>query len=380
MNPVIAIGELCQRLKINQQVYDSNLLRDTLSWGIKAKEMPSTKQSYECLIKTNPDSLGTTYTTNNLSEKKYDLKIIVPAYNVEDYIEECLDSIINQKTDYTYLIEVINDGSKDATEKILEKYHKYPNLNIIKQQNKGLSGARNTALKSLCSTYILFLDSDDYLEKGAIQNLLSKAFLTDSDIVEGGYKQFKNNGEIIHQVIHKDSFGEEARNQLYGYPWGKLFKSELFQNLCFPEGYWFEDTIMHYILHSKSQKIATIPNNVYNYRHNLSGITATSKKNKKAIDSFWITKKILGDLSLHGLEINQLISSITLQQFVMNFRRTKRLSFDIQKSIFIQTCELIDIYFLTTFKFEDQMLADLFMALKERDFKKYYVICSLYKN
>lgn len=380
MNLVIVIGELCQRLKINQQVYDSNLLKGMLNLGIRANEMPTIKQSYECLIQNNPDSLGTTYTENQLQEERYDLKIIVPAYNVEDYIEECLNSIIDQETNFTYLIEVVNDGSQDSTEQILEKYRKYPNLNIIKQSNKGLSGARNTSLRDLSSKYVLFLDSDDYLEKGAIQNLLSKAVLTDSDIVEGGYKQFKNNGEIVHQVVHKDSFGEDAKKQLYGYPWGKLFKSELFQNLCFPEGYWFEDTIMHYILHQKSKKIATISNNVYNYRYNLSGITATSKKNNKAIDSFLITKQILSDMPLHGIEISQLIFSITLQQFVMNFRRTKRLSIDIQKSLFIQTCELVDVYFSHPFKIEDQMLTDLFIALKERDFKKYYLICSLYKN
>lgn len=380
MNPVIVIGELFQRLKINQQVYSSRLLKNILNLGIRADEIPSVKQSYDCLMKNTPDSLGTIYTENQLLEEKYDLKIIISAYNAEDYIEECLNSVINQETAFTYLIEVINDGSQDSTENILEGYRKYPNLNIIKQDNKGFSGARNTALKNLCSKYILFLDSDDYLEEGAIQNLLSKAFLTDSDIVEGGYKQFKNNGKVIRRIIRKESAGEEARKQLYGYPWGKAYKSELFQNLCFPEGYWFEDTIMQYIVYQKSKKITIIPDLVYNYRYNLNGITVTSKKNNKSIDSFWVTKQILNELELHRIEVDRTIFIITLQQFVMNFRRTKQLSIEIQKSLFIQTCELSDMYFLEPSKLKDQMLADLFMALKERDFKKYYLICSLYKN
>ncbi|NLM68161.1 MAG: glycosyltransferase family 2 protein [Enterococcus sp.] len=380
MKPIIIIGELCQRLKINQQVYTGDLLRNILNLGIRADVMPSAKQSYDCLMKNAPDSLGTIYTENQLLEKKYDLKIIIPAYNAEEHIEECLNSVIKQETTFTYLIEVINDGSQDSTEDILEGYRKYPNLNIIKQDNKGFSGSRNTALKNLCSKYILFLDSDDYLEKDAIQNLLSKAFLNDSDIVEGGYKQFKNNGEVIRRIIRKESVGEEARKQLYGYPWGKVYKSELFQNLCFPEGYWFEDTIMQYTVYPKSKKITIIPDLVYNYRYNLNGITVTSKKNNKSIDSFWVTKQILNELELDKIEMDQTTFIITLQQFVMNFRRTKQLSIEIQKSLFIQTCELVDIYFLQSFKLEDQMLTDLFEALKERNFKEYYLICSLYKS
>ena len=78
---------------------------------------------------------------------QYDLQIIIPAYNAEKYIEKCLNSILSQKTQYTYVITVINDGSTDETSQILSKYLDDEHVDIISQSNKGFSEARNRGLK-----------------------------------------------------------------------------------------------------------------------------------------------------------------------------------------------------------------------------------------
>lgn len=121
---------------------------------------------------------------------QYDLQIIVPAYNVEKYIKECLDSVLSQDTSFSYIVKVINDGSTDGTLKILESYQKDNRIEIICQKNKGLSGARNTGLKEINARYLMFLDSDDKLAPGAIEAFMKMAQETDADIVEGAYLKF----------------------------------------------------------------------------------------------------------------------------------------------------------------------------------------------
>lgn len=102
---------------------------------------------------------------------QYDLQIIIPAYNAEKYIEKCLNSILSQKTQYTYVITVINDGSTDETLQILSKYLDDEHIDIISQSNKGFSGARNCGLKNLVGHYLMFVDSDDWICEDAIEKL-----------------------------------------------------------------------------------------------------------------------------------------------------------------------------------------------------------------
>ena len=132
----------------------------------------------------------------NAVKPEVDLQIIVPAYNVERFIADCLESVVQQKTKYSFLATVVNDGATDRTGEIIEKYRaKYPKLiETITQENKGLSGARNTALSCLKGSYITFLDSDDLLEEGAVEHLMSCAESEDADIVQGNWTEFAIGG------------------------------------------------------------------------------------------------------------------------------------------------------------------------------------------
>ena len=162
----------------------------------------------------SPDS-ATTCVGDNVVELKYDLQIIVPAYNAEKYISECLDSVLSQETEYSYLITIVNDGSIDHTLDIINSYYsRYPDrIEVINQENKGFSGARNAGLKVLKGKYITFLDSDDVLAPRGINSLLRNT-IGEVDIVQGSWFTGEKLGgghtlfvqhpsyQVIHGVKH----------------------------------------------------------------------------------------------------------------------------------------------------------------------------------
>ena len=101
---------------------------------------------------------GSCLRDNDLSHKDdYDLEIIIPAYNVEQYIDQCLQSVINQRSKYKCLIVVINDGSTDDTRQHLANYEYCPDIEIIDQKNAGLAAARNAALRHIRGRYVTFV-------------------------------------------------------------------------------------------------------------------------------------------------------------------------------------------------------------------------------
>ena len=242
-------------------------------------------EAYRKLMEFHPMPNSTPLTVNEIVSNEYDLTIIVPAYNSEKWVEECLDSVVKQDTNYKIKVKVINDGSTDNTLSLINKYKKYPFIEIINQENKGYSGARNIALKQIESKYIMFLDSDDLLESNAINVLLDTAHKYKSDIVEGSATAFNENGIVY--TINKDNC-EDTRDNLWGGPCFKVINSDLFCNLEFPMNYIYEDTIISYLVIPKAKKISTISNSVYRYRIHENSITQKHTKKSNRIDSFWI--------------------------------------------------------------------------------------------
>ena len=118
------------------------------------------------------------------SDFKYDLEIIIPAYNEEKHIEKCLKSVLNQKSDYNFHIICIDDGSTDATGALIDGFSD-SRLTVIHQDNRGFSGARNAGIEKADGRYIMFVDSDDFLADGAVQALMQAAYNNEADIVEG---------------------------------------------------------------------------------------------------------------------------------------------------------------------------------------------------
>ena len=203
------------------------------------------------------------------------LSILVPAYNVEKYIEECIDSLLDLDTNYEIII--INDGSTDNTKQILQKYKKIKYIKIINQENMGIAHTRNNLLKNATGKYIFFIDSDDYINKEKFNELLKQ--VNNQDLILFNYNIFNNNNKKVKKNIfnedfinikkNKDLFFKliSKRNDLY--LWTFLIKRELItkSNINFLP-YLFEDLqfLINVIYYSKTIEFINL--DIVNYRIN----------------------------------------------------------------------------------------------------------------
>ncbi len=314
---------------------------------------------------------GSSLCRNTISAE-YDLQIIVPAYKVEKYIEDCIDSVLSQDTHYRILLTVVNDGSPDGTRDILRKYEDLPHVEIIDQENRGLSGARNTGLRVIKGAYVTFLDSDDMLAPHSIDAMLDKAMATGADIVEGSYVTFSEKGKYNYVNRHVDTVGNKWFGVLYGFPWGKVYRAQLFEHLCYPEGYWFEDTLCSFLVYPKAKKICTIPDVVYRYRINPNGITSTSRGNPKVIDTLLITLQLLKEAKEMDLLADSQLYDMFLVQVQNNARRIFSLhNEELDKQTFRISCNLRRYFPHSHTQRENLLLVE--QALDSTDFMHYLI-------
>ena len=321
------------------------------------------------LNKFHKKPTGTCVNTNSVNVE-YDLQIIVPAYNVEKYIEACIESVLTQDTRYSYIVTVINDGSKDRTEEILKKYQNYKSVECVHQDNKGFSGARNSGLKTLKGKYITFLDSDDLLASDAIEKMLDIAYKTEADIIQGGWHEF-GDGHDERKIPGADGIIDDTSVYFSGYPWGKFFKYTVLEQFQFPEGFWFEDTPISYILEALPLKFATLNQVIYEYRINPNGITQTAAFNKKSVDSYWITEQCLCDMPYFNVGYDQRAYDYFMNQVVVNYLRTRRMPRKIREYIFILTSDCIEKYFGNRFSASEKKYYKIEKSLKNKCYLKY---------
>ena len=342
----------------------------------KDKSLPCIEDAYKYLNTVSENPNNSCICCNQLKANPlYDLQIIIPAYNVEKYIGDCLESVFNQKTQYNYLVIVINDGSKDGTLSVINKYKNKDNLVIIDQANQGLSGARNAGLIQINAKYILFIDSDDILLPNALETLLEKTIQNNVDIAAGGYQRIKNN-QPNSCVVLKESLNADYK-QLPGFAWGKIYNSELFQHIHFPSKYLYEDTLMTLIIYPICKHIVTISDLVYGYRINQQGITLSNKSKPKNLDSFWITEQLLIDRNNIGITENDSVFCKTiLSQIKVNFQRIVGMNNNsVDKAVFVLSRKLLydNIHTFETLNIKSP-LRDAFI---QNNYKKYRLACLL---
>lgn len=261
---------------------------------------------------------------NNDIEHQVDLMIIIPAYNVEKYIKECIESVLCQKTHYKYRIVIIDDGSTDSTAKILDSFVNN-DIHVIHQKNKGIAFARNVGLKKITGKYLMFLDADDRLMPGALQCLLDKIEALNADIVEGGSQSFTDEGKTYNIVKYKESLDKtQTKSNLRGQPWGKVIRADLFKNLKFPEGYDFEDSIFAYCIYPSTKQKYTVKELVYEYRTNDTGITKHIRGTEKSIDTYYVSME-LWKYYTSKFPITTEFNIKVLDQIALNYRCTQKL-------------------------------------------------------
>ncbi len=213
------------------------------------------------------------------------ISVIVPVYNVEDYLRECLDSIISQT--YTNLeIILVDDGSPDGSGTICDEYAKKDSrIKVIHQQNSGVSVARNTGLKAVTGDYIGFVDSDDYIEPNMYEELHRCLIENDADMSVCGIKQFgaKTKSDFYgNKCLNKSAFLKKLLDETVpSYLWNKLYKKHLFSGIVFPANLVYEDLRVLHIVTDKASTIGFTDKTFYNYR--ASDNTITSTRNLKNI-------------------------------------------------------------------------------------------------
>ena len=227
------------------------------------------------------------------------LSIIVPVYNVAEYLERCLNSLINQTLNEIEII-CVNDGSTDNSLCILEKFAGLDKrIKIINQKNKGLSGARNTGIKLIQGEYFGFLDSDDWVDLDYFEKLYKRAKNCDADISLG---DFIRKGKFKHKIRLKLNKEEEFvgdnekfyGSQFYHFPcvWNKIYKTSKFNDLRFIEGIFFEDGPYTIQALHRANKVVTCCNTYLYYFVNPNSIVKTLNK-KKEQDMYNSSKFIL---------------------------------------------------------------------------------------
>ena len=214
---------------------------------------------------------------------KIKLSIIVPVYNVEQWLSRCIESILNQNLESFELI-LVNDGSTDSCPAICDDWAKRDkHINIIHKTNGGLSDARNAGLDIATGEYITFVDSDDFLLPDIYKKII--AFLSEHpevDMIEYSAKEFvggkKERLLCLEDKIYNDArqYWFEANSYAHTYAWNKIYRQNIFNTVRFPIGFVFEDvyTLPKILQHTKT--IATSSIVGYNYCWNSKGLTATS--------------------------------------------------------------------------------------------------------
>lgn len=334
----------------------------------------SVEYSYSILERTHKDTGGSCIINNMIKENpSYDLMIIVPAYNVEKYIGECIESIIRQQIKYNVIVKVVDDGSTDGTWDVIQKYSNIENICCIRKNNGGQASACNFALKEIDAKYIMFVDADDQLKDGSINALLDCAYKNeDVDVIEGEYEYFSGNRVILRSRRETGKFEDWTR--LLGFQWLKIYKSYMFDGIGFSEGYWHSDTVGHFIRYNLAKKIMIIPEIIYRYRKNTKGVSFTARRNPKAIDAIWITQHLLKDKENLGQTFTQTDYHIFLNQTAHNMYRLLNMESEVQKAAFIVLIKLKNRYY-KGFHCLDGKLIDIEKYLQGGDFGAFVQYC-----
>ena len=261
------------------------------------------------------------------------ISVIFPFYNGEYYIEEAMDSLINQSIFEDIEVIIVDDGSTDNARFLVNKYVlDYDNIHLFCQENEGVSSARNLAMKHVKGEYVHFMDADDFLPSDTYEKLYNLAKKGDYDITSGAFLRFDDDKtwlEIISKYIYEDLNETMENIQLKDYPnltwdmliWNKLYKRELLEknNIQFPLGLRFQDNLFSIEVLSKASSIALIPDYVYFWRVRNIGKSETQKYNIKRMTDL---------IKIFGL-LNEFIKENIHDKNVLAIKYLKWLVYDI---------------------------------------------------
>lgn len=248
------------------------------------------------------------------------LSIIVPIYGVEQYLRKCVDSLLAQAYE-DYEIILVDDGSPDACPQICDSYAAaYKNIHVVHRENGGLSAARNSGIEVAQGEYIMFVDSDDYIEQNVLKGLLAQMERDNLDVLRyrlqyvnpqyevfNPYKSDPFKGNDYSEVPTDGVSFLNSRMSTACYAWAFVIKRELLDGCIFTPDIYFEDTDWTPRMLCKAKRVASTNTVVYNYLQREGSITNAVNRSKQ--------KKVLDD-KMHLIT--------TLQQQAIDLRKSGR--------------------------------------------------------
>lgn len=220
------------------------------------------------------------------------VSVVVPVYNVENYIEKCIDSILVQSFKDFELI-IVDDGSTDKSGELAEKYLSDSRVQVLHKENGGLADARNYGIHKAGGEYICFIDSDDWVEPQYIEHMLKIAEENDADVVVCDFK--RNTGDEAIVQPQKDEIvletGEQAIDNIYSaryvryvVAWNKLYKRSIFDQVEYTAGMIHEDEAIIGHIYCIAKKVVRTDMVLYNYRVSNDSSIMSKKYSLKRLD------------------------------------------------------------------------------------------------
>ena len=258
------------------------------------------------------------------------ISVIVPVYKVEDYLDQCVQSISRQTYSNLEII-LVDDGSPDKCPKMCEEWAaRDSRIKVLHKQNGGLSSARNAGLDICSGEFIAFVDSDDWLKEEMYQILYDTIERENADICACNIIRCYQDKEAIWGTRMYMSGGpDKMLDMLYsdsGFPvasWNKLYKRKLWENFRFPEGKLCEDAFTTYLLLDKANKIVQIPDALYCYRIRPESIM-TSSFSQKSMDEEEAWRKNWEFVRIHYPRLEKKAYTCYLQSVNILIHRIKK--------------------------------------------------------
>lgn len=253
------------------------------------------------------------------------VSIIVPVYNVQEYLNKCLETIVKQTLKDIEII-IVNDGSTDKSSEIIEKYNTlHNNIIVINQKNSGLSAARNSGLKIASGKYLMFIDSDDFIDLDMLEKMYNKAENNNCPLVICDLLLYWNKNKTKkYNNLREDENKIYTSNELYKIllsrrlncqVMNKLYRRDIWEkhNIIFENGRYYEDIIPSFKIVSAYKEAMFINESLYKYRMREGSITASSTRQK--LSDLIRSIKIAREDAI----INNNIEKSELDKYIMSF-------------------------------------------------------------
>ncbi|MGT2741837.1 glycosyltransferase family 2 protein [Streptococcus plurextorum] len=246
------------------------------------------------------------------------ISVIIPIYNDEKFLEQCVTSVLNQTYQNLDII-LMDDGSTDQTPDICSAFaSKDRRVRVFRKENGGVGSSRNAALAEVMGAYVLFIDHDDWIDPTHIEDLYRKLVETGADIAISNFSEFDNERGVFKIAVHAKDYYEDIMtpdqwfqqqyhsrfqiSQCFTVPWGKLYKSHLFENILYPTLEKVEDDFTTWKIYLKAKALVYMNKATYVHRKLASSVTGTV--DVTAIFPLRSIEERIAMLSLLGMDIS----------------------------------------------------------------------------